>query len=76
MLCVFVLGNGSPTYEFQFERGLRQGDSLLLFLFSTAVEGLNVMINALVSADFFRDTTWVKIIMFAFHTCNLLMIHC
>lgn len=42
-MSVFV--NGSPTEEFNLERGVRQGDPLPPFLFILAAEGLNVMVQ-------------------------------
>ena len=48
-----VLVNGSPTDEFHFEWGLRQGDPLSPFLFLLATEGLNVMMKALIEAQSF-----------------------
>ncbi|GKA29747.1 reverse transcriptase domain, reverse transcriptase zinc-binding domain protein [Tanacetum coccineum] len=40
-----VLVNGSPTEEFDLERGVRQGDPLSHFLFILATEGLNAIIT-------------------------------
>jgi len=48
-----VLMNGSPTTEFPLKRGLRQGDPLSPFLFLLAVEGLNVLMKAVVDSNLF-----------------------
>jgi hypothetical protein len=49
-----VLINGSPTFEFQYQRGVRQGDPLSPFLFIIAMEALTCMMNRAVDVGLFR----------------------
>ena len=42
---ISILVNGSPMVEFTPQRGLRQGDPLVLLLFNIVAEGLNGMMR-------------------------------
>ncbi|GKD63881.1 RNA-directed DNA polymerase, eukaryota, reverse transcriptase zinc-binding domain protein, partial [Tanacetum coccineum] len=48
-----ILVNGSPTAEFNLQRGLRQGDPLSPFLFILVMEGLHVAIEDAINAGVF-----------------------
>nr|GEU39042.1 RNA-directed DNA polymerase, eukaryota [Tanacetum cinerariifolium] len=49
-----ILVNGSPTEEFQFGKGLKQGDLLSPFLFILIMESLNLSFNRVVDAGMFH----------------------
>nr|GEW69527.1 RNA-directed DNA polymerase, eukaryota, reverse transcriptase zinc-binding domain protein [Tanacetum cinerariifolium] len=49
-----ILINGSPTREFNINRGLRQGDPLSHFLFILATEGLHVAVEDAMVAGLYR----------------------
>lgn len=49
-----VLVNGSPTFEFNCEKGIRQGDPISPFLFLIVMEGLSSLIRAASGNGFFH----------------------
>nr|GEY11655.1 RNA-directed DNA polymerase, eukaryota [Tanacetum cinerariifolium] len=49
-----VLVNGSPSDEFQFHGGLKQGDPLSLFLFILVMESLHLSINRAINDGLFK----------------------
>nr|GEW81763.1 RNA-directed DNA polymerase, eukaryota [Tanacetum cinerariifolium] len=50
----FVLVNESPTTEFQFHCGLKQGDPLALYLFILVMESLHLSFSRVVDAGIFK----------------------
>ncbi|GJR97187.1 RNA-directed DNA polymerase, eukaryota [Tanacetum coccineum] len=49
-----VIVNGSPTEEFQFHKGLKQGDPLSHFLFILVMETLHISFQRIVNAGMFK----------------------
>ncbi|GJS19991.1 RNA-directed DNA polymerase, eukaryota [Tanacetum coccineum] len=49
-----ILVNGSPTSEFKFSKGLKQGDPLSPFLFIMIMESLHLSFNNVVNAGLYK----------------------
>nr|GEV29828.1 RNA-directed DNA polymerase, eukaryota, reverse transcriptase zinc-binding domain protein [Tanacetum cinerariifolium] len=49
-----IMMNDSPTNEFQFHRGLKQGDPLSSFLFILVMESLHILVQIVVDAGMFK----------------------
>ncbi|GJV11623.1 RNA-directed DNA polymerase, eukaryota [Tanacetum coccineum] len=52
-----IIINGSPTEEFQFYKGLKQGDPLSPFLFILIMESLHLSFQRVVDAGMFKGIT-------------------
>ncbi|GJS86196.1 RNA-directed DNA polymerase, eukaryota, reverse transcriptase zinc-binding domain protein [Tanacetum coccineum] len=52
-----IIVNGSPTEEFQFYKGLKQGDPLSPFLFILIMESLHISFQRVVDAGMFKRIT-------------------
>ncbi|GJY66487.1 RNA-directed DNA polymerase, eukaryota, reverse transcriptase zinc-binding domain protein [Tanacetum coccineum] len=52
-----VLINGSPTSEFQFHKGLKQGDPLSPFLFILVMESLHRSFNRVIEVGLYKGIT-------------------
>ncbi|GJR55448.1 RNA-directed DNA polymerase, eukaryota [Tanacetum coccineum] len=50
-----VIVNGSPTSEFQFQCGLKQGDPLAPYLFTLVMESLHLSFSRVIEAGMFKD---------------------
>ncbi|GJX03064.1 RNA-directed DNA polymerase, eukaryota, reverse transcriptase zinc-binding domain protein [Tanacetum coccineum] len=49
-----ILVNGSPTNEFQFHKGLKQGDPLSPFLFILVMESFHILVQRVVDVGMFK----------------------
>ncbi|GJS65514.1 RNA-directed DNA polymerase, eukaryota [Tanacetum coccineum] len=49
-----IIVNGSPTFEFQFQCGLKQGDPLAPYLFILVMESLHLSFSRVIEAGMFK----------------------
>ena len=54
----FFLFNGSPTLEFQFHKGLKQGDPLSLFFFILIMKSLHLSFNRILDGCYFKGISF------------------
>nr|GEW73045.1 RNA-directed DNA polymerase, eukaryota [Tanacetum cinerariifolium] len=52
-----IIVNGSPMEEFQFYKGLKQGDPLSLFLFILILESLHISFQRVLDVEMFKGIT-------------------
>ncbi|GKA60514.1 RNA-directed DNA polymerase, eukaryota, reverse transcriptase zinc-binding domain protein, partial [Tanacetum coccineum] len=70
-----VLVNGSPTEEFQFFKGLKQGDPLSLFIFILVMESLHLSFKRVVDAGITKNIDTIIYVLKCFQRASGLSIN-